>query len=97
MNPVFRFFTRIGKLLGQALGLIRDQITDVDIERGKTLVIQAQTRFFDNSERREWVVRRLIAYGIPEFIARIVVELALRLAKKEGRILASKAAAELAK
>ena len=92
MNPIFRFFRGVGKLLGKALGIVRDQITEEDLGKGIAFVKAAEEKFLDNRERREWVVERLRALGLPEFIARIVVELALRLVKKETQRLSEKAA-----
>ena len=92
MNPIFRFFRGVGKLLGKALGIVRDQITEADLARGMALVQDAESKFLDNAQRREWVVARLKALGVPEFLARIIVELALRLVKKEAKRLTEKAA-----
>ena len=43
----------------------------------------AADQFADNAQRREFVVRMLIARGVPEFVARLAVELAVSTLKKE--------------
>jgi hypothetical protein len=53
------------------------------IEQAKELAKEAAAKFADNAQRREWVVARLVARGIPESIARLAVELAVSAIKGE--------------
>lgn len=84
MNRVLRFFVGVGKMVGKGLGVVRDIVTDDQLKAGVELVKRAEVRFLDNAQRREWVVRQLKAVGIPEAAARIIVELALKIAKREA-------------
>jgi len=43
----------------------------------------AQTKYLDNNERREWVVRALVDHKVPEGVARLATELAVKLLKDE--------------
>lgn len=43
----------------------------------------AATKFADSAEKREWVVGILVNKGVPESIARITVELAYQIFKKD--------------
>ena len=45
----------------------------------------AAEKFTDNAKRREFVVQMLMARGIPESVARLAVELAVQLTKRELR------------
>lgn len=43
----------------------------------------ASTKYVDNNERREWVLRVLVDHKVPEGVARVAIELALKLYKAE--------------
>jgi hypothetical protein len=47
-------------------------------------VKEAALLFTDNDERREWVVNRLVERGVPESVARLAVELAVQIWKRES-------------
>lgn len=76
------FFSKLGHRVKQVLGVIADSVTDDQISQAVTYVEQAEDKFADNAARREWVVAQLKGLGMPEWIARIAVEGALRLVKK---------------
>ena len=62
----------------QAAGL-----TDSLVQLALPLIREANLKFVDNTERREWVVTQLAKGGVPESIARLAVELAFQLYRKE--------------
>jgi hypothetical protein len=74
----------IGRLAKKAFGFAQEAgLTDGLIEKALELVKDAATRFDDNADRREWVIAALRAIGIPENIARLALELAVQIWKKE--------------
>jgi hypothetical protein len=75
----------IGGILKRAFAFAQEQgLSDDIIQAALKLVKEAAERFQDNTERREWVIAGLRAFGIPERIARLAVELAVVIWKKEG-------------
>ena len=58
-------------------------LTDDLVQLALKWVREASKKTVENVEKREWVVEILKAKGIPESIARIAVELAYQLYKKE--------------
>ena len=86
-NPfkaIAHVFVGLGKLLGEAFGIVQKLGLDDDLIRlVLPYVRQANTKFVDNTERREWCVNILKALNVPEVVARIAVELAYSLYKKE--------------
>ncbi len=83
-GKIAEFFKGIGHLLAKALGVVKDHITDEQLAKAVALVKQAEVQFLDNALRRAFVVKGLMALGIPETYARMLVELALALVKKEA-------------
>lgn len=83
MNAIVKFFKGIGHRVGQVLGVVAESVTDAQVNQAITYVEQAEDKFTDNADRREWCVRELKALGMPEWIARMAVEGALRLVKKQ--------------
>ena len=78
------FFKGIGKLLGKAFHIAQSLGLDDDLIRlALPYVRQADKKFVDNAERREWCVNVLKAMKVPEMVARIAVEFAYGLYKKE--------------
>ena len=79
-----KIFLGVGKLLGEAFQLVQKLGLDDDLIRlALPYVRQADAKFVSNDERREWCVNVLKAMKIPEVVARIVVELAYSMYKKE--------------
>jgi len=81
-------FSKIGNffknLLSQAFNAAKESgLTNELLQSALALVRVAATRFTDNSQKREYVVQALVSKGVPESIARLAVELAYRLFKKE--------------
>ena len=82
MNPLLKLFGLIGKLVSKAFGLAQSAgLTDKTVQDALTFVKLAAVKIADNAERREWVVKMLMSKGIPENVARIATELAVRLFK----------------
>ena len=83
-NP-FGWLKPVGKWLKTALNFVEKYITDENVELAVGWVAVAQAKFSDNSSRREFVVSILMNRGIPEHIARLLVELAVGIVKKDGK------------
>lgn len=78
------FFKSVGRLIKKALSYAKASgLTDDLIEIALPYVRKANEKFVDNASRREWVVAVLVARKVPESIARIVVELAYQIYRKE--------------
>lgn len=78
------FFKRLGSILLSAFDAAGGNgLTDQIVQLALTFVKEAAVKFADNTERREWVVAQLVAKGIPESLARLGVELAVQLLKRE--------------
>lgn len=74
-------FKKLGKLTVSLLDEL--DLTDDVVELAKKLVQEAEAKFLDNTEKREWVIKALMAAGVPSVVARIAVELGVRLFKKQ--------------
>ena len=87
MNPLKslgKFFVKFGSLVHRGLHAAVDAgLTDELKALALTLVRRANDEIVDKAERREFVVKFLVARGAPEFVARIAVELAYKLYKKQ--------------
>ena len=85
MFSFLTLFRRIGSLLLLAFKLahevgITDELLDLAIKWAKV----AEGKFVDNDKRREFVVKMLVSKAkVPESVARLAVELAVRLLKKQ--------------
>lgn len=78
------FFKGIGRLIGKAFSAAKASgLSDELVQMALPFVRAAAAQFTDNAQRREFVVGVLVAKGIPESIARLTVELAVQLIKKE--------------
>ena len=78
---ILGFFKGLAK---KAFGYAKDNgLTDDLVKLALKWVREASKQTVENPEKREWVVEILKAKGIPESIARIAVELAYQLYKKE--------------
>lgn len=77
-------FRKLGKLTGNAIEIaIVEGLGDELLGEALKWVKVAAQKFSDNDQKREWVVKVLIANGVPGPLARIAVELAVKLFKKE--------------
>lgn len=85
VNSVKGFFSGLGKLLHKALtSAFVDGLTDEVIHAAYEYAKVAANKLVDNTEKREFVVKLLVAkFGVGENIARIAVELGVRLMKEE--------------
>ena len=73
-----------GKLVAKGWQLLQEAGLDDDVLRlALPLVKRANEKYIDNPSRREWVVEGLVAHKVPEGVARIALELALSLWRKE--------------
>ena len=80
---IIGFFKKVGSLLKKALGIIKELVPEETLALALVWVRVAATKYVDNAQRREWVVGILVAKKIPEAIARLAVEIAVQLYKKE--------------
>lgn len=72
-------------LLSKVWGVVKSTgITDALMKLGIAYAKEAALKFTDNTQRREWVVQQLVTRGIPESVARLIVELAVQFIKKEA-------------
>ena len=79
-----KFFKKFGSLILQALESAGAAgLTDDVVQLALAWVRVAATKFTDNTEKREFVVAILVKKGIPEYIARLAVEMAYAFFKKE--------------
>lgn len=78
------FFKSFGKLFKKAFKYAHEVgVTDDLLEVAKKWIAVANDKFVDNADKREFVVKMLISKGIKEAVARLAVELAYRVYKKE--------------
>lgn len=80
-GQIGKFFKGLGHRVGQLLGVVAESVTDEQVNQAIVYVERAEDELTDNAERREWCVAQLKALGVPEWIARVAVEGALRLVK----------------
>lgn len=76
-SGIVNFFKR-APILVHDLGL-----TDELLLIAKGAVRLAEANLLDNAARREFAVAFLVGKGVPESIARLAIEVAVRLIKKE--------------
>lgn len=82
LGSLFRW---IGRLAKKAFGFAKAAgLDDILIGKALELVKQAAGTDQTNHAKREWVVAGLQALGIKESIARLAVELAYQIFKREG-------------
>lgn len=78
------FFAKAGKVITAAFSAAANSgLTDDLVSLALVRVRDAAVIFVDNTERREWAVAQLVQKGIPESLARLGVELAVQIFKKE--------------
>lgn len=88
MNP-FRalgtLFSGFGKLVSKAFNLaVEVGVTDDLIDLALKWARVAEGKFVDNDKKRDFVIKMLVTkMGVPESVARLSVELAVRLLKRE--------------
>ena len=77
-------FRKLGGLTAKGFEiLVEDGLKDEVIGTALKYVKEAADKFTDNDQKREYVVRALVAVGIPGPIARIAVEIAVKMFKKQ--------------
>ena len=78
-------FKSFGKLIVKAFNAAKDAgLTDDLIQIALPYVREANKKFVDNAQRREWVVAILVARKVPESLSRLIVELAYQIYRKEA-------------
>lgn len=82
---MFVVFRKLGRFLKQALRLVDALVSDDVLKMALDWARNAATQQLTNDARREFVVKLLVARGIPESIARLATELAVQLLKRERR------------
>lgn len=83
-GSIGNFFKKVGSLIGKALvSAGAAGLTEDVVQLALVWVRVAATKFTDNAQRREYVVSILVAKHVPEYIARLAVELAYAFFKKE--------------
>lgn len=88
---ILSFFRSVGSVLSKVWKGIKLVIPDEQLLFAIGLVEEAATKLADNPSRREWVVTELIKrFGIPESVARLITELAVRAVKDQIAIGANK-------
>lgn len=72
------FFGNLGHALISIFGLIRKIVPNDQLLRGIELAEAAAIKWTDNAQRRAWVSAELQAqFHIPEYVANLIVELAV--------------------
>lgn len=82
---MFGWFKKLGSWLTKAVKFVEDKVSDDNIAFAVAWVRVAREKFTSGAERREFVVNLLKAKGVPENIARLVVEIAVGLVKAEDK------------
>lgn len=91
MNWFQRFFSRMGSILRAVIGFVERELTPERQELAIRLYRMAEAQFSGmdgltrqqlNDQKREWVVGRLMASGLPEWLARTAVEFASKAIKE---------------
>lgn len=75
---VLSFFKNLGHFVSRTFGIIRKIVPEDQLVQAIALAKEAATKYADNPTRRAWVIAQLISRGIPESIARLLVELAVQ-------------------
>ena len=83
MNIFKKLFGGVKSLVEKIVALVKRHVSEYDLDLALHFVREAATKYVDNTQRREWAVSQLMRRGIPESIARLAVELAVQLIKKE--------------
>lgn len=77
-------FKKVKSLLEKVFQAAKDNgLSDEILDQAYRWAKVAAARFVDNTDRREFVVKMLVARNIPESVARFAVEAAVQLLKKE--------------
>lgn len=75
---IIGFFKMLGSKLKQVFVIIHKIIPDEQIDAAIDYATEAGKKFVDNEEKRDYVIMRLKnRFGVPEYIARLLVELAV--------------------
>tara|TARA_R110000751_G_scaffold112189_4_gene211041 strand:+ start:9201 stop:9485 length:285 start_codon:yes stop_codon:yes gene_type:complete len=89
MNRFFRFFLRAAGWLRKVFDWVEDEMTPERLKLALSLVRTAENMFGDsgltpkerNDKRRDWALARLEKVGVPEGLARLAIESAVRAIK----------------
>jgi hypothetical protein len=83
---ILKFFKKIGSSLAKAFNVLVKFVSDADIDEAVDVVQEAAGKFLDNAARREWAVAQVMQrLGVPERIARWIVETAVIEAKERAK------------
>lgn len=78
------FFKRIASFIERATKVVRQVVPEEILTAAVDYVRQAAGNLIDNSGRREWAVKQLqTRFHIGESVARLAVELAVQIVKRE--------------
>ena len=80
----YDFLKPVGRFVRKAAGYVEKYVTEENIQQALSLALIAASKFDTTEERREWVIKTLVARGVPESIARLALELAVQLIKKQA-------------
>lgn len=81
---VLSFFKSLGSKLKSVLAVVHRIVPDEQLDAAIDFATEAGKKFVDNAERRDFVIMKLKnRFGVPEFIARLLVELAVTHLKHE--------------
>lgn len=80
---MFGWLRSVGKWVKKAVGFVEKYVSDETLMKAVSLVREMRDKYDTNEERREAAVRVLVATKVPENVARLAVELAVGLVKKE--------------
>jgi len=82
----FGIFKAIGRWAKRAFTIAQENgLSDDVIKTALGLVREAAGQANDNATKREWVVTGLRATGLPESIARMAVEMAVQIWKRDDQ------------
>lgn len=86
---MFGWLSPLGSFLRKALGIVSKVVTSEQLEYAIDLIKQAAAIFasadgtVDQHKAREWVIKILMnRFGIPERLARLILELAYHVVKE---------------
>ena len=84
LSTIRAFFKKIGGFAVHALAVAgANGLTDDLVHTALTWVRVAARKELNNTAKREWVIAILVNKRVPESVARLAVELAVQLLKKE--------------
>lgn len=82
LKALGKVFVAIGKGLAAIFKTAESRgLTDDIMDKATALVSVAHDKYEDNDQRREWAVAALMAFKVPESVARLAVELGVQVIK----------------